>query len=177
MYITEKDIGRKVRLRNGQIKTIRGITPNQRFVDIYAEVNYERNGSKCNRYISDEDIVSFLDDEPIIFQLGDIVSFGGLEGVVDGIGTIHTDEYPVSVDFNGDADYFTLDGKYHISHTEPLLKLISRPKKKVKKEVTIDCVIQPYSYGDNECFNMTGRLCLPINSKIINIKAEVEVEE
>lgn len=67
------------------------------------------------------------------FQVGDIVEWCGVQGKVDSI--IMEDDYSLCVLFGEDNDfaYFTLDGKYIHWHKTPSLKLISRPKKKVKK--------------------------------------------
>lgn len=63
-----------------------------------------------------------------IFKKGDKVSFGGLEGVV-----IQNDmllKLPVSVQFGEHTiEYFTKDGRYFLSHPEPLLKLIDPAEK------------------------------------------------
>lgn len=52
---------------------------------------------------------------------------------VDGIVTNHRGvdaDYPVIVDFgNGDANSFTLDGKYYRWHKEPSLVLVERAEK------------------------------------------------
>lgn len=188
MKITANDIGRKVRLRNGDVRTIIDITESNKLIGISEESNEnkldgvrrEPDGRKWQGNKSDEDIVSFIDEPqtlPIIFQLGDIVSFGGIEGVVDHVGT---STYPVSVNFNDNVDYFTgftyftPDGKYHITHTEPLLKLISRPKKKVKKEVAINVWYSP-SLGfmsiEKQDVTIVG------DSQLIKMKGEIEVEE
>lgn len=79
------------------------------------------------------------------FQVGDVVEYGGISGVI-----VRVDDrvktYPVSVDFGTDSifrDDFTMDGKAYIWHTIPLLKLVSRPKKKVTK--TIEGWVNVYS--------------------------------
>lgn len=74
-------------------------------------------------------------NKPFEFKTGDIVSFGGLRGVV--VSDDFLGEYPVL--FQSDANRhhcyeFTSDGRLDIDHTEPLLKLIKRPKKMVKKK-------------------------------------------
>jgi hypothetical protein len=68
------------------------------------------------------------------FKVNDIVEAFGLRGRVV---KVHTDlTYPVEVEFEGDLfTYFTLDGKMHPNHKLSTLKLISRAKRKVKKEV------------------------------------------
>ncbi len=67
------------------------------------------------------------------YQIGDVVSFGGDIGIVT---TLYpTDDCPLRVCFKESdmVEYFTLDGRYSLKHTEPLLKFISRPIKKVKR--------------------------------------------
>lgn len=62
------------------------------------------------------------------FKVGDIVTFGGIEGEVVSIDSTY---YPLIVEFKDKSRcVFTLDGKYCTSHTEPLLKLKERPVKK-----------------------------------------------
>lgn len=69
------------------------------------------------------------------FKVGDEVEAFGLKGKV-----IHVDQefgkYPIIVEYdvNHMRDPFTLDGKLHLFHKEPSLKLINRPKRKVKKK-------------------------------------------
>lgn len=74
-------------------------------------------------------------ETPFEFKVGDIVSFGGMIGKI--ITTKDSGDYlPIQVLYNnGHVEYFTLGGKYHPDHTEPLLKFILRPKKKAKKSV------------------------------------------
>jgi hypothetical protein len=74
-------------------------------------------------------------EKPFEFQVGDRVSWCGVEGVVS-----QSYGNGVEVTFSGNgcpvvADFFK-DGRYRIFHTEPSLKLLERPKKKVKKRET-----------------------------------------
>lgn len=62
-----------------------------------------------------------------IFKVGDKVSFGGIEGVVQSVGA---GIYPVEVAFKSGTDLFTGDGRLQKEHTEPLLKLIEPAKTK-----------------------------------------------
>lgn len=61
------------------------------------------------------------------FQVGDIVEFGGEEGVISRIQ--NNEEYCIYVDTISNNHEFTIDGKYFINHTKPLLNFVSRPKK------------------------------------------------
>lgn len=75
---------------------------------------------------------SVASKEEVNFQVGDKVSAFGVEGIVTRI----TDAafFPIKVDFPDDINSsFTIDGRYLGWHKEPSLKLIERPKKKVKK--------------------------------------------
>jgi hypothetical protein len=67
------------------------------------------------------------------FKTGDIVEFGGVLGRV--VSSDYNNVYPIWVDFNDYHTSFTLDGRYKLEHTKPLLVLIERPKKKVKKTI------------------------------------------
>lgn len=70
--------------------------------------------------------------EEIKFQVGDKVSAFGVEGVVTRITDVVL--FPIKVDFPDNINTsFTIDGRYLGWHKEPSLKLIERPKKKVKK--------------------------------------------
>lgn len=65
------------------------------------------------------------------FQVGDVVSFGGIEGEVE-IRDVLT-KYPI-VACGGYS--FTRDGRFNEDQTEPILKLVrkaEKPKKLVKK--------------------------------------------
>ena len=105
------------------------------------------------------------------FKVGDIVSFGGLEGRV--IQSNQTD-YSIYVKYpSGDLDRFTLDGKFFRHHKEPLLKLVSRPKKEVEKTIEVfanvydDTVHLHSSEEDTKC-NQT-RCCLNKTNKKVKI--------
>lgn len=85
------------------------------------------------------------------FKAGDIVEFGGLEGVVKSVGQYGA--YPVNVIFRGvpndDEADFTLDGRYIIQQTRPVLHLVSRPKKKITK--TMERWVNMYGREYSEC--------------------------
>jgi hypothetical protein len=67
-----------------------------------------------------------------IFKVGDRVSFGGLEGEV--VSDDSCSDYPISVEFeSGHTNDFTADGRLSEYHTEPLLKLVTPAKTKVKR--------------------------------------------
>ncbi len=78
--------------------------------------------------------------EKFEFRDGDVVNFGGVVGEVT---LSESKDYPVKIkNSNGlHLESFTIDGRLYTDHTEPLLKLVSRPKKKVKKtvEVWVNC--------------------------------------
>lgn len=75
--------------------------------------------------------------KPMTFELGDCVTWCGVEGVVTEIEPNLNN--PVMVVFNGDefhavAESFFPDGRYRSFHTEPSLKLVRRgEKKRVKR--------------------------------------------
>lgn len=82
------------------------------------------------------------------FKKGDIVSFGGSKGTV-----IKVTAYSILVNFDFTTMFFTPDGRFDASHTEPLLKLIERPKrkKKIKRKVWINVYENNYCIHDDEC--------------------------
>ena len=62
------------------------------------------------------------------FKVGDIVEFGGLEGVVVFNKNINR-EYPIRVKFEEyKYEHFTEDGRFYKDHTKPLLNLVERPE-------------------------------------------------
>lgn len=68
-----------------------------------------------------------MNDE--IFEAGDVVTcafFGDREFVLT---EVNSSEYPYRIDVKGVYWIFTLDGKYHISHTSPVLKLVRKKQK------------------------------------------------
>lgn len=68
------------------------------------------------------------------FEVGDVVSFGGEEGKV--VEMLENHPYPLVCEFpDVKRFYFLIDGRFAEEHTEPLLKLVSRPKKMVKKTI------------------------------------------
>lgn len=77
------------------------------------------------------------------FKIGDKVSWMGLEGTVERLNDRATwnPSYSMRISF-GDKEYpelvwFMPDGRFREEHTEPSLKLIERPKKKVKKKISV----------------------------------------
>jgi len=67
------------------------------------------------------------------FKVGDKVSAFGVEGEV--ISLDEKNNYPITVEFDDDhLSFFMIDGRASAWHKEPSLKLIERPKKKVKKK-------------------------------------------
>jgi hypothetical protein len=80
-----------------------------------------------------------------MFKVGDIVDWLGLRGRVTSLNGL--DNYPVICHFDGQEEcntYFNQDGVFMKGQT-PSLKLIERPKKKVKK--TIERWVNVYPYG------------------------------
>ena len=84
----------------------------------------------------DEDLSITLRNakKPFEFQVGDIVEFGGLEGVVNVIASGDMLNYPLECSFEkGLAFYcFTIDGRSHKKHTKPLLNFIRRKEEKIE---------------------------------------------
>lgn len=72
-----------------------------------------------------------------MFKVGDIVEAFGLIGTV--VSVKHSGFYSVSVEYDLDGsfnvDHFTPDGRCHLAHKTPSLKLVERPKKTTKKIV------------------------------------------
>lgn len=65
------------------------------------------------------------------FQVGDKISAFGVEGEVVSINV--SSDFPIKCNFvNGYSATFSINGKHSFWHKEPSLKLIERPKKKVK---------------------------------------------
>lgn len=76
------------------------------------------------------------DEKNFKFQVGDIVTAFGLKGKVISIKS--SSLYNIIVDFEeGPQEAFSTDGKEMLWHKEPSLKLIERPKKKVKKYMVV----------------------------------------
>lgn len=70
------------------------------------------------------------------FQVGDIVEAFGVRGEI--ISLENSPSYPILVKFYDTGTFwnkaaFIIDGKFEDWHKEPSLKLIERPKKKVKR--------------------------------------------
>lgn len=70
------------------------------------------------------------------FKVGDKVDWLGLKGKIISIKQMGFSNYPVIVDFGVVKESFTVDGRW-IEEQQPSLKLIERPKKKVKKEIQV----------------------------------------
>jgi hypothetical protein len=115
------------------------------------------------------------------FKVGDRVEFGGLEGVV--LREDHSRKYSLYVDLKGEVDshWFTSDGRIDVRHTKPLLNLIERPKKKVKKTMEAWANVYPHCIGapdfsrefvDSENDNMTNK-----RIACVKLTGEYEVEE
>lgn len=84
--------------------------------------------------------------EKFEFQLGDIVEFGGLKGFVKN--SRYGDKLVVEFsppDYGVFYEIFSREGLYQIYHTEPLLKLIERPKKKKMVKKTVEMWWNVYS--------------------------------
>ncbi len=65
------------------------------------------------------------------FQAGDVVTFGGIECICEA--NHNNDAYPIKVTAGSSVRTFTRDGRYEEHHTEPLLKLVRKAKKKVTR--------------------------------------------
>lgn len=92
--------------------------------------------------------------EPTVFQIGDIVEWGGVRGEVwDKNSDLY---FPVLVSFDNGNKWgyrFTQDGRCQNWHTQPSLKLIERPQKeevkpeKLKKKVKLYAHLIAYGTG------------------------------
>jgi hypothetical protein len=115
------------------------------------------------------------------FQVGDIVEFGGIRGVVF-INTMS--KYPVSVVFDSEdlyAEDFTIDGRLYEEHISPLLVLIERPKKKIKKTIDVSAWMNVYNDGFTGLFKTELGAEQHAHSRIacaeLKGSYEIEVEE
>jgi hypothetical protein len=110
------------------------------------------------------------------FQVGDQVSWCGAKGVVVDIEEDMT--YPVVVMFLGGSRRFTASGKYLDWHKTRSLKLVDRPKKKVKKTVERWMSI---SSDQVPCFYLTQQIAeentSPGRIACVRLTGEYEVEE
>lgn len=106
------------------------------------------------------------------FQVGDIVEYAGLRGEVTS--TNYHSKCPVVVNLGNvnRAEYFTADGKLHVWHEKPLLKLIERPKKKEKRQISLNTYYSPSLDLTFPVDTMT----LPGDAQLVVVSAEVEVE-
>lgn len=114
------------------------------------------------------------------FKVGDIVEAFGCRGVVVALNESRSE--PI-VEFEGVFNVrknFYRDGKYFEWAKEPSLKLISRPKKKVKKTVWVG-VEKSFSYKDGITGSVftdekTARVCA-WGYGVHPIEIEVDAEE
>lgn len=112
------------------------------------------------------------------FLTNDVVEWCGVRGVVLN-NNVHYSDLPVECKFGDSAiRYFTKDGKYCDWHKEPSLKLIKRPKKKVKKYKVL------YKKNDEFCvspvwYTSEDEFIAYLPYKFIQLikESEVEVEE
>ena len=123
------------------------------------------------------------------FEVGDIVEFGGIRGVVKKH-DLRFEPYLIYVEFNnilsGTNALFTKDGHFSTKLAEPLLKLIERPKKKKMVKKTIEVWANIYDDGcitiiqgpslslsrqQAEKCSMSGRIAC------VKLTGEYEVEE
>ena len=100
----------------------------------YDDRTFTTNGKE---YIGDETQLTHV--HKFEFSKGDIVEFGGIEGVV--INDKENVKYKIKVKLTIDECtsyfvYFTADGMLFMYHTKPLLNLIKRPD----DEITVDGV-------------------------------------
>ena len=107
------------------------------------------------------------------FKDGDIASYGGIEEVVK---IMKRDtHFPVAL---GNRAIFTMNGRQNLSHTEPTLILIERPKKMVEKTIekwASDAAIKHLDQGLSYC--AIGLDCLENSIYKRKIKITYEVEE
>lgn len=154
---------------------------------VLERVHIQKFGVMPGAHIILENILCLLDncdeqeaakpkDAPI-FQVGDIVEWCDVRGVVEN--TSGMSSY-VQCKF-GDIrkQTFTSDGKLCTWHIVPSLKLIERPKKKVKRykvlfQDGVDFVVSLGRYKSEEDFRMSN-----INKLFIQLikESEIEVEE
>lgn len=100
-----------------------------------------------------------MENEKFEFKVGDIVSMCGATGTI--ISTKNSlveslkieERYPIAVQFKERKIFFTVDGKEVEDQTEPTLKFIYRPKKKVKKT---------YYVASFKTKEAEGRYCTPL---------------
>lgn len=113
------------------------------------------------------------------FLIDDVVEWCGVRGVV--ITSEYCSNYPIGCNFKGSVCplAFTSDGRYY-DWQEPSLKLIERPKKKVKRykvlfQHGVDFIVSSGRYKSEEDFRMSN-----INKlyfKVIQLIKESEIEE
>lgn len=107
--------------------------------------------------------------KPFEFQVGDIVEFGGVEGIVTEVNKQY--KYPVWVKFSESegGTSFTLDGRYCTNHTKPLLNLVSRKEKRVVKS-------EVYYSPSMDCSYPLNSEKLPGDCITVELEKEIEVE-
>ena len=120
--------------------------------------------------------------KPFEFQVGDICEFGGVEGVISEVRDVAQHKYPVfwKPFCDNPGVRFTLDGKLYKWHTKPLLNLIRRPKKKVKKTIEfVTWVIASESGALIGVYDKVPDFGMHPNWKLLKSFAttEIEVEE
>ena len=120
------------------------------------------------------------------FQIGDIVEYGGVEGTITEINKKCT--YPIFSMFGDPKTVytFTMDGKFDVGHTKPLLSFVRRPKKKVKKtfyslltecsEVCVSSMSLGYIFNKEEICREYYQVLID-SEKTRVVSFEIEVEE
>jgi len=92
----------------------------------YGNVNLPDDAFKTplEKAVDGDDYSTLTDEELYMYKFkeGDIVEFGGIEGVVDQI--LYDVDFPVYALFGDECYEFTIDGRYLANHKAPLLKLI-----------------------------------------------------
>lgn len=117
------------------------------------------------------------------FKVGDIVEAFGMQGEIECVNAYIARYGYLVVRYNGEdgkRGYFRVDGRLESWHKAPALKLIERPKKKVKKykvlfncdagRLTVSCSFYK-SKEDFEYYNPYVKFLLLLES------TEIEVEE
>lgn len=121
-------------------------------------------------------------DKVFKFKVGDKAEFGGLFGEVIRASNVYCEAYPVRFrDIFGTETSFTIDGKLHKDHTKPLLVLVERPKRKVKK--VLSGWVNVYSnkksipYDKKDDADIGAMLSLEKRIACVEVKGEYEVDE
>lgn len=154
-------------------------------LDFISSLDQFDNKYKHNLHITHKDLEQFftkveaevmVEEKPIEFQVGDIVDWHGAEGTIES--TTHQSPYCISVRFDyGATDLFTIDGRFHKSHTSPSITLKSRPKKKIKKTFYVGITRIPIDEGHFMPTDVVSDKSL-ISEEVYKILTfEMEVEE